>query len=447
MLLCSFLIISFAIYKITSNFITIESPNELIKEFDNKNKIKYGYSSFGYIPYGKTIQGKIIYDKENNLLCETNSYTKTIQENDIILADIGECSFKKKALNAQNLNTKILILIDDIDEEINEGTVLSDDEEIKQIVDITTIVISIKDGYIIKSFIAENNSTEITISIDFDIENKTDIVNYTLWYFPTNKLVYDLFEKFDNYHTELGDRMNVMIHYVLYSHMKYNEEDVKEGHFEVYDNCFGYGKYCDNNNGDYLIEALRQRCLYEKDVEAYWKYMTLMKENCMELELKCGEDVMKKMNYDIEIVKQCMKDSFISSNNNTKMINESDMKILYNKYLDIDLDLRHKEYISKPPALYINDKLYLGNLNEKYILQMICASMQSKHLLCYKEGLFDTSTPFTFITKIIIIFLFMIVILIVVYFLFKIFIHHKYKKRVISSSITRNIMDTKYIAI
>ena len=447
MLLCSFLIIAVAIDTIASNFITIESPNALIKEFNSKNKIKYGYSSFGYIPYGKTVKGRIIYDKENNLLCDTNSYKNTMKENDIIVADIGECSFKQKALNAQNLNTKVLILIDDIDEEIDEGTVLSDDADIKQIVDITTIVISIKDGYIIKSFIAENDSTEITISIDFDIENKTDTVNYTLWYFPTNKLVYDLFEKFNKYHSELGDRINVMIHYVIYSHMKYNEEDVKEGHFEVYDNCFGYGKYCDNNNGEYLIEALRQRCLYEKDVKEYWKYMTLMKGNCLELELQCGEDVMKKINVDVGIVKQCVKDSFISSNNNTKMISENDMKILNNKYLDNDLDLRHKEYISKPPALYINDKLYLGNLNEKYILQMICASMQSKHLLCYKEGLFDTSTPFTVITKIIIIFFFLIVILIIIYFLFKLFIHRKYKQRVISSSITRNIMDTKYIAI
>ena len=78
---------------------------------------------------------------------------------------------------------------------------------------------------------------------------------------------------------------------------------------------------------------------------------------------------------------------------------------------------------------------------------MICASMQSKHSLCYKEGIFDSSTPYSFLTKMVILFLSLIVILIIIYFLFKLFINRKYKHRLTSSNITRNIIDTKYIAI
>jgi hypothetical protein len=76
------------------------------------------YANFGYIPYGKTIMGKIHFDPEDEMACsefDESVYNKTVGDGDLTpfyLARRGSCSFVTKVRNMENIGIAVGIVVD-----------------------------------------------------------------------------------------------------------------------------------------------------------------------------------------------------------------------------------------------------------------------------------------------------------------------------------------------
>lgn len=397
---------------------------------DNKWNISMGYASYGHIPYGHIIEGKISYNKNNSLSCE--NLNDNVSENSILIADFGECSFSYKSLMAQLNKYKVLILIDDIEEDVG-GIILNDDDDKNgDNVNITTICISQKDGKIIKDYINENPENEIFISINFEVEKYDGYINYTLWYFPSQENAYHFIEEFYNYHIDILPKSNFDFHFVAYPHIKYDIQEKIE-----YENCFAYGNYCSQDKIDTLFEAIRQKCISKISHDSYWKYMIQYKKQCLSTEVtskNCSSSIIEELSFSNELIELCIKSSFIG-----KEDEKDNDPIYYQKMKNIifedDLSLRNKLQIEKGPALYIGNNKYLGKWDKKYILEAICASMLEKEDICYSEGLFEVQPGIvSSILKVFTFFCSFLLIIIVLFGIYRYFIIKKNKYRIFSTT-------------
>ena len=83
-------------------------------------------SNFGNAPWGRTVIGKVLYPDPNDacisltLRLGEDSFNELLEtEAPIIIADRGGCSLVMKALNAQNAGAKLLMIVDDREEDDN----------------------------------------------------------------------------------------------------------------------------------------------------------------------------------------------------------------------------------------------------------------------------------------------------------------------------------------
>ena len=162
--------------------------------------IKIGLGNFGKIPYGHTIEGRLLYDANygpNQYACEpiTRSAedTPSVGDSPFILVKKGSCSITQKVRNIEEAGGHVAIIINDKDENVEEMFLADDGHEGD--ISIPAILISQTDGdKIIKYYERFKDNKEeikkIRFEIKFDIENKNNVVNFDIWYTPDIEKVY-----------------------------------------------------------------------------------------------------------------------------------------------------------------------------------------------------------------------------------------------------------------
>jgi hypothetical protein len=140
--------------------------------------IKSAYSNFGRIPYGYFTMGRLYYDpndKEKDYACKpltgiTLAPEPSLDRYPIIMVDRGTCSFVTKTRNVQNLGGHLALIVDNSDEQIE--TILMADDGSGSDINIPAILISKRDGDILKEFFKnfqndESMLSSIVISVEF----------------------------------------------------------------------------------------------------------------------------------------------------------------------------------------------------------------------------------------------------------------------------------------
>lgn len=130
--------------------------------------------------------------------------------------------------------------------------------------------------------------------------------------------------------------------------------------------CYGGGKYCavepsnEKFKGrDIIQEDLRQKCLYDhtyastKSRNLWWAYMKQVHQNCYSaVTEECSESAHQKLGIDFEKTKQCVKNSFTSSDWASSRTN--------NTIIDQEIKYWQKYGSGIYPAIVINNRTYRG---------------------------------------------------------------------------------------
>lgn len=96
--------------------ITVTAPPPLQKHFNNR-KFEYSLANFGDVPYGYSISGSLVLANPRDACSQlTNNFSGS---QTILVVERGRCHFAKKVLNAQMKGMKLVLIIDDKVEDID----------------------------------------------------------------------------------------------------------------------------------------------------------------------------------------------------------------------------------------------------------------------------------------------------------------------------------------
>ena len=97
---------------------------------------------------------------------------------------------------------------------------------------------------------------------------------------------------------------------------------------------------------------------------------------------ECAETVMDSEGIRKGDVNKCISDSFINVNGDDYSVNEF---IMENEILNKEYKIREINYVEKSPTVFINKKLYFGNINSNYIMEAICAHLTNPAHICHND--------------------------------------------------------------
>lgn len=421
--LCLFFGVSFSI--LTVGF----HDNSPSKEF------AYSLANYGQIPYGSNISGILEIATPLNacspLVSQSSShmFEKQRKQPIVLLAIRGNCTFMAKTAVAQSMGASLLLVMDNIIEMTENITPMSSDDSLY--VDnytIPTVFISKNDG----EFLMEkqmNSSLPLEINMSFQLE-KSHSVNYTFWLTSSQPQSFHLVSSFEEFFYKLDGRgtknanVSFEAHYTGLFHCKFcNFTDYT--YFP--DNCISGGRYCsaypEGMNSSfgiyYVLEDLREICVYRANKLAWWKYLSKFSKKCLKEKMPneyeaCSLEILQKiekkmkLNHLIKDVMQCFNSSFVLSDN------ESSFNYLRddNRILKEERTFSIEKAIAFWPSVTINDEVYKGNLNGDLVFSAICQAFENKPQVCVFE-----KTPFDedlVNTNIIVIVLMMIIFIIAV---------------------------------
>lgn len=430
--------------------------------------IKIGLGNFGRIPYGHTIEGRILFDAKNSpgqYGCEPfNRYTEdtpSVGDSPFILVKKGLCSYTQKVRNIEEAGGHVAIIVNDKDEKVEEMFLADDGHEGD--ISIPAILISRSDGEKIINYylLHKDNQKEINkikLEIKFDIQNKNNTVNYDIWYTPDTESVYSFLKEFQSYQESLGNNAKLGIHMITYPHFAYDPNSNTPK-----DDCLGSGLYCIRPgklgivDGSIIVtESIKQKCLYDisneqnNNYDNFFKFMSKFHENCVLKEnfnQVCSNDAIYSVGYEMNIVNQCLYNSFIATSHEKQSPNYQ--KIYKNKILDKEYQLRKEYLISRVPSLTINGRLYVGAWKPEFVFDAICAALTKKPRACYTENkFFKEGKGFSLGGSLFIIFI--VLLINIAFFCFcKEFIKRKINERIKSTNIESQINTAvnSYIAL
>eukprot|EP00352_Strombidinopsis_acuminata_P002198 CAMPEP_0176381912 /NCGR_PEP_ID=MMETSP0126-20121128/32254_1 /TAXON_ID=141414 ORGANISM="Strombidinopsis acuminatum, Strain SPMC142" /NCGR_SAMPLE_ID=MMETSP0126 /ASSEMBLY_ACC=CAM_ASM_000229 /LENGTH=243 /DNA_ID=CAMNT_0017746007 /DNA_START=89 /DNA_END=820 /DNA_ORIENTATION=+ len=229
----------------------IVSPPSLAKKFAEKyddGAIPANYANFGFVPYGRTIMGKLHYCNDNELLCEPIDFGNPHGKLNRTSSDLspfwitrrGDCSFVQKVRLMENMGVAVGIVVDNNPEGI-DGVVMSDDGTGAGI-RIPSMLISQADGDILYEFMDSSTEEElkkIAIMAEFKMTHSGDsnMVEFDFWYSSSNDKALDFLEDFAEMDKKLGERVKLTPHFVFWECRGCDPSYLKS-------DCYGGGKYC-----------------------------------------------------------------------------------------------------------------------------------------------------------------------------------------------------------
>ena len=379
---------------IKSDLIII-GPNDLISKYDNK-PIEIVFGKISDIP-SFYVHGEIIFEN-STLLHDACSYfgvlPKKTNENEysenfkILLAYNGNCSVVQKARNAQNAGASMLLLINNNEKDIKE--VLLEDDGSGKDIKIPIGLISLSNGKKMQYFIENNPEEKIMVEINFqeNIIKDYDKVQLKLFFSSSELRAYQFINNITKIFNKFKQQIDFTPIYVTHQSPVYNPENPQR---EL--NCLSKGKYCYFPKEDTIIqdgqkilmESLRQKCMYKKNIDNikyYYEYMQHFYSNCLDsynirFNERCSKQTLDSLGYPIEYLDDCVAESFGVNS------------LLSSSYIDNENTIFQKDYeeilkykITSFPAVVINDKPVQGMIKEYKILLSICKAVKEKPAFC-----------------------------------------------------------------
>jgi len=181
--------------------------------------------------------------------------------NPIVIVRRGDCSFVQKVRNVEHGGGKLVIVVDDKNDENVKFISMVDDGTGNGIV-IPSVLINKDPGDMLIDFFLqneENDANTVKVMASFDISHPDDHVEYDLVFSTYSDRALDFISEFRQYHDKLGGRAQMTPHYISWPCLTCSED--------IIDNdCFGNGKYCALDYADLnvsgriiLLENIRQK--------------------------------------------------------------------------------------------------------------------------------------------------------------------------------------------
>lgn len=378
-----YLLITLTLLNLIKSNIRIVHPDTLKSKFAD-NGIEMNVATFGDIPYGLTLYGKIYYDidnKDSEMAC---SPLTTIKINNMfdyeihsfVMLDRGSCSFVTKARNAQKIGAKAVIIINNDDDNIDDIFMI--DDGTGKDIEIPAVLISRTDGDIIKDYLRKNQMEELRPQFILDFElPKALITNFEIIWSSTNLEIYELLRELKPALLSFAPgTLNFFPIYYMQSHPDFipkNKLEGKEPKEINLPDCFGNGHYCyffDSESLDLgvyegqtvLEEDLRQICIFKErknpNITEFLDYAIEFHTSCLNITSPlftsaCSEKSMKNIGYDAEKIKsinKCVSDSF-------ELPKRTDWWKSENEILRKERKFLRKMNVILNPSMIVNRKL------------------------------------------------------------------------------------------
>ena len=352
------------------------------------------------------MEGYLLYDtknEQNQYGCEKfNRYTEEnpiVGDSPFIIVKKGLCSVIEKVRNIEEAGGHAAIIVDDKNEP-PEKMFLADDGQGGDI-SIPAVLISLSDGQKLIEYYTSHlhdKSNRIRLEIHFLLEKTDNTVKYDIWFTPDQENVYKFLKDFEKYQKLLDKTAILGMHYITYPYFSYDPNSNTP-----IEDCLGSGLYCVRpgnliSDGALIaLESIKQKCIYKYVYEnsqysvpeqTFWNYMTKFYEKCIydkkTYNKMCSEGLLESIGLQKSVIEQCISDSFIGTSYEKQKTNWN--KILKNKILDEEYEIRKRYYITRVPSLTINGKLYDGSWRAEYVFDALCASLNKKPKVCFTEG-------------------------------------------------------------
>lgn len=281
------------------------------------------------------------------------------EEQMIYLIKRGNCTFYTKSQYAQWAGAKMVIIMDDVQENENYIKLDKSKSDNKQPVTIPTVMLDKKSSQLLSQYLIQNNSRVITVSFEFSLKSDYDgKVHLEYWYQGYNNESLEFLDKFGKVIGNLLKDKNFLFqprHVTwkcyfcqIFSFLYHSKE------------CISSGKYCANNpkegpnkGMDLVMEDVRQICLFKIHPNMFFGYLENYRESCASLMKpleNCSLSLIQKLfgNETKNSIDKCFKNSFESDN--------------YEKSENVLMKIEHDQYNERGvqiyPSLYVNGEEY-----------------------------------------------------------------------------------------
>lgn len=394
----------------------------------------------------------------------TLSDDHSVDEVPIIMLDRGNCSFVTKVRNVQLAGGHLALIININPLEEVSDVIMADDGRGRDLT-IPGVLISQKQGEIIKKFYRENKLfpkiiENISIEVDFEMENRTNIVKLDFFVNSFNENYYSLIKEISTHLKEIKNTIDLNVYYI--SHPSYN---YAKATYRDLPNCFGSGLHCHHpskfqviDGRVYLEEDIKQKCIlnYAKEsdnIGLYLDYVNSFFSECANktaFNAECSAIVGERLALPLALINQCFHDSF----NTTEIENyDANLKKFFkifakNEILAADAAKKSENFVSFLPSLMINNRNFWGSWTLENVFEAVCSAYQKKPQICYDEGYFKSSSSISNFSVFLLI-LFVIAVNAVIFVLCRNFIKRRIIERIESTDINHkiNTVVTSYLAL
>ena len=352
----------------------ILQPADLKSWWDiNPQATNTSLADFGYIPWGSNITGRIALAEPLDA-CDYIYIGDYNEVDPILLAVRGGCPFSTKAHYTQLTGAKMLIIVDNTDEEVDH-MILVDVTFEGEGAHIPSALLTKQAGDKLISNLQDPSPAVSNVSMTFDfLLPKRDKVDYRMWLSSSNPVSYSLLKEWQPYAEKLNNMTEFSPHFKILAPME-NDQNIS--------NCICSGRYCSDDpkgnttGADVVMEELRQMCILDRaGLEAWWRYIDEYDVACLtggDME-NCSKKTMVNASIDSEDIDDCVKDSF----------DIYDMKrCTSNARLDKEEKLLKQDYVALFPTVVINDYMYRGdNISGQGLFKAVCEAFNTIPNVC-----------------------------------------------------------------
>ena len=386
-----------SLFQLIEARLQIDEPLDIKRSFSS-GSIDFNLATFGDIPYGLNMYGKIYYDADNNdseMACKDLNTIK-IEENifsindgnPIVMLDRGSCSFVTKTRNAQNIGAKAVIVVNNNDDYIHD--IYAIDDGTGSDIKVPMMLISKSDGEKLKVFFRNKLkyiNQDLKVLMKFELK-KSDKINFEIIWSSTNLEIYNLLSNLQEILNSFpAESFHFYPIYYIQSHPNFVPKfRLEKGDIQKEINspdCYANGHYCNffdsegldlnvHQGQTVLMEDLRQICIFkertQKNVTEFIEYTTSFYQNCLnitnpEFNTDCSKKAMRSLGYSeerIRVIDDCISSSFGREPESEWYKSENTLLHKEKKFLR-----RHHVIIN--PSIIVNKKLIYVRFFLKYI--------------------------------------------------------------------------------
>jgi hypothetical protein len=308
----------------------------------------------------------------------------------ILMIDRGECTFVKKARNAQRAGAAGVIIADssclcnagdactsEPGEMCETKEPIMADDGSGSDVTVPSFLMFKQDADPIKKELMEN--TVVRIEMAWALPRPDARVEYELWTTPKDLVSQPLQQNFREFAVALGDHAQFTPHMYIYDGLFAGCRG-SDGENQCYNLCTNDGRYCATDpdddldrgvsGGEVVVESLRRLCIWQEYGQdgvglAWWDYVVEFLARCDAAEYftneDCIRDAMKRSNIEFTTIQKCMDEAGGT---------DGDVE---NEILEDELDSRERSGVVILPSFFVNRAPLRGALTTGEVFEAICS--------------------------------------------------------------------------